>query len=328
MGTTALRVVQWGRESTWGTGVAAAVIGSGISDFNFNHGVNINRKKFLAGSLQPAQVASVTRKMPVAQISGDVTPEDIIYMLDSGIKGSVSPTGTNPYTYVFAAPTTASGAPRSRTLEFYDGSQCHEMNGALLESITFTGADGTDNVTFQANFIGKQIVPTTVTGALSSRSFSLLPAQSCALYVDSAAGTIGSTQISSTLIDWSLTINTGIHTKFFMDGGSVATSYGVGTMDAQLKCTFEYNSDAHTQLTNYIAGTAQLVRVKAATTAGTHYVNFDMGAVATSIEPLFGDRDGNTTLAVTYDAITDTGAFANYLKVTAVNNVSAFVANA
>lgn len=327
MGTTALRKVQWGRESTWGTGVAAAVIGSGITDFKFNPGATITRKKFLAGSLAPATVASVTRKEPTAQIMGDVTPEDIIYILDSFLKGSVSPTGAGPYVYTFAAPTTADPALRSRTFEFYDGTYCWELDGGLVESITFTGADGADNITFSANLIGKQLVPDTVTGALSSRSFTLLPAQSCSLYIDSAAGTIGSTQISSTLIDWSLTLTNGAHTKFFMDGGTTATSKGISTVDAELKCTFEYNSSAHTALTDYIAGTPHLVRL-AATNPSSYGINWDMGAVATSIDDGFGDRDGNTTMSVTYGAIVDTGAFANYLKVVVTNGVSGFVANA
>lgn len=40
MGTTALRKVQIGRESTWGTQVAAAAILSGITDFSFNLGLS------------------------------------------------------------------------------------------------------------------------------------------------------------------------------------------------------------------------------------------------------------------------------------------------
>lgn len=327
MGTTALRKVQFGRESTWGTSVAAAAIMSGVSDFSFNPGVTVTRKRYLSGSFAPAQTAAPTRKQPTAKLMGDVTPEDIIYLLDSSVKGSVSPTGAGPYVYAFTFPTTSDPAIRARTFEFYDGSYCWELAGGIVNKITFKGADGGDTVTYEAELIGKELTTQTVTGALSTRSFTVLPATSCALYIDSAAGTIGSTQISTTLIDWEWTFDMGHHTKFFMDGGLTATSKGVGIPAVSMKAAFEYNSSAATQLSNYLAGTPLLIRITG-TNASSYSVSWDAGMVWTNPDDLFGDRDGNTTVSMTAEAIYDTGAFANYAKITVTNGVSAFVSNA
>lgn len=327
MGTTALRKVQIGRESTWGTQVAAAAILSGITDFSFNPGVTVALKKYLDGSLDPAKKSSVTRKEPTAKISGDVTPEDLIYLLDSSVKGSVTPTGAGPYVYVFPFPTTADPAIRSRSWEFYDGSQCWTLDGGIVNKITFKGADGADNVTFDADLIGKQCAPDTVTGALSARAFTLLPASSNAIYIDAAGATVGATALTGTLIDWEWSFEMGHHAKFFMDGGLVATGKGIGSPKVMLKATLEYNASAHTQLTNYVAGTQQLLRIRATNPSG-YMVDWDMGGVITSIDDIYGDRDGNTTVAVTAEAVTDTGAFANYAKITVTNGVTAFVTNA
>jgi hypothetical protein len=328
MGTTALRKVQFGRESTWGTGVAAAAIMSGVSEFSFNPGITTALKRYLSGSFTPAQSSALVRQEPTAKISGDVTPEDVIYLLDSCVKGSVSPTGANPYVYAFTFPTTAVGAIRPRTWEFYDGSQGWELNGGLVNKITFKGADGSDNVTFDAELIGKQAVATTITGALSARSFTLLPTLQSALYIDGAGGTIGSTAVTATLIDWEYTVDMGLHTKFFMDGGTTATSWGYGIPSVMLKCSMEYNSSAHTELTAHLAATPKLIRIRC-TGSGDNKVDFDIAGVATSMGDLFGDRDGNTIVeGLTYEARLDTGTFANYAAITVTNTVSSFVSNA
>lgn len=327
MGTTALRKIQIGRESTWGAQVAAAAILSGITDFTFNPGVTVANKKYLDGSFDPAKQSSVTRKEPTAKISGDVTPEDLIYFLDSSVKGTVTPTGAGPYVYTFAFPTTADPAIRSRSWELYDGSQCWTLDGGIVNKIAFKGVDGADNITFDAELIGKQCAPDTVTGSLSARAFTLLPSTSCALYIDAAAGTIGSTQISSTLIDWEWSFEMGHHTKFFQDGGLTATGKGIGSPKVMLKAKFEYNASAHTQLTNYIAGTRQLFRI-IGTNPSSYSVAWDMAGAITSMDDAFGDRDGNTTVSISAEAVTDTGAFANYAKIVVTNGVSAFVTNA
>lgn len=327
MGTTALRKIQFGVESTWGTGVAAAAVMSGVSEFTFNPGITTALKRYLSGSFAPAQTSALVRQEPTAKISGDVTPEDIVYLLDSCVKGSVSPSGAGPYVYAFPFPLTSNGAIRSRTFEFYDGSQEWELAGGLVNKLTFKGADGGDNVTYDAELIGKAATASTITGALSARAFTTFPVQSCALYIDNAASTIGSTAITGTLIDWEYSIDMGLHTKFFQDGTTTATTWGYGTPKVLLKTTLEYNNSSHTELTAHLAATPKLLRVKL-NGASSAAMTLDMGGVATAMGDLYGDRDGNTTVEVTYEARLDTGAFANYAAIGVTSNVATFVASA
>jgi hypothetical protein len=146
MGSSNLRVVQFGKESTYGTAVAAAAIMSGVSDFKFDPGIVNTGRRYLAGSFAETQKMVQTRKMPSVEISGDLTPEDFLYVADSAIKGSVSPTGTNPYTWVFPFQNTTTGAVRSRTLELYDGNQEYEMTGALVSKFSIAGADSDSGI--------------------------------------------------------------------------------------------------------------------------------------------------------------------------------------
>lgn len=328
MGTSALRVIQIGRESAWGTGVAAAAILAGVNDFKFNPGITTALRRYLAGSFAPANASALVRQQPTAKISGDVTPEDIIYLLDSCVKGSVVPTGANPYVYAFTLPTTASPALRSRTFEFYDGSQEWELYGGLINKIAFKGADGSDVVSFEAELIGKQLTSSTVTGALSPRAFTTFPTAQSQLYIDAAAGTIGTTAVAATLIDWEYSIDMGLHVKFFQDGGVVASAFGYGVPKVMLKATYEYNASAQSELTAHVAGTPKLVRIKL-NGSGTNTAFLDIAGPATSIGDMFGDRDGNTIVeGVTYEARLDAGAFANYGAVTITNTIANFVTNA
>lgn len=328
MGTTALKRLQFGRESTWGTGVAAAAIMSGVTDYSFNPGITTALKRYLAGSFTPAQTAALVRQEPSLKISGDVTPEDIVYLLDSCIKGSVSPSGSNPYVYAFPFPTTSAPALRSRTYEFYDGSQEWEMAGGLVNKLTFKGSDGAENVTYEAELIGKQITASTVTGALALRAFTVFPTLTSAFYIDAAAGTIGTTATNATMIDWEYSIDMGLHTKFFQDGGTVATSYGYGVPKVMLKCSLEYNATSHAEMTAHLAATPKLLRIKL-NGATTQTMFLDIAGVATSVGDLYGDRDGNTIIeGLTYEARLDTGAFANYASITVTSTVSDFVTSA
>lgn len=327
MGTSAQRVIQFGRESTWGTGVAAAAILGGLTDFKFNPGITTALRRYLAGSFTPAAASALVRQEPTAKISGDLTAEDSIYFFDSCVKGSVAPTGANPYTYTFGFPTTASPALRSRTWEFYDGAQAWRLLGGLVNKLTVKGSDGAESVTYDAELIGKQIGTTTLTAALSPRAFNIFTPPQCQLYIDAAGGTIGTTAVAATLINWEYSIDMGTHVKMFQDGGTVPSAFGYGVPKVMLKLDLEYNASAHTELTAHLAGTPKLVRVKC--TNGTNVVNLDIAGPATSVSDLYGDRNGNTIVeGLTYEARLDSGAFANYASVAVTNSISTFVTNA
>lgn len=327
MGTSALRVVQFGRESTYGTGVAAAAIMSGVTEASFTPNAVNTMTRTLQGSFAPATSVTQTYRSASASIAGYLTPEDFIYILDSGVRGSISPSGAGPYLYTYNFPTTASPATRSRTLEFYDGQQAWEMPGGIVESFTITAESNEDSfVMFESEWLGTDATSTTLTGSLTGRAFTLLPANNSTLYSDAIGGTVGSTAISSTLIGWSFECNTGQHTKKFMTGALTPDSRGYNVMDITLTLTLEYNASGDAFLDDFVAGTSRLLRLRT-TGASSTQLTIDGAYSFQSVSEVWGDRDGNTTIEITAKPFYDS-TFANYVQMVVQNNVSAFVTNA
>lgn len=328
MGTTALRTVQFGRETTWGTSVAATAIMSGVMDVTARPRVVTVPLNTLTGSLAPATGSILTSRSAGATISGLYTPEDFIYIGDSAIRGSVTPTGSGPYVYTQAFGTTTTGALRSRTIEFYDGQQEWEMDGSLVESFKLSGEAGEDGfVEFESEWIGQDLTASTLTGSLSTRTYNAIPANSVRLYVDAYGGPIGSTELANTLISWEFAATTGIHLKKFGSATVTPDSYGYSKPEITLTLTLEYNANGDTQLDNHVAGTQQLFRLTGSGASSTA-LSVDMAGIPTGEPELWGDRDGNTTITLEYTAVYDPGAFANYARIISTNNVSAFVTGA
>ena len=329
MGTSSLRVVQFGRESTWGTSVAAAAIMSGVQDLNVKPVVMTKPLRTLTGNLTPATDSIVMARRGEAMISGWYTPEDFIYIADSGIRGSVAPTGAGPYVWSHAFATTTTGAVRSRTLEFYDGTQEWELDCSFVKSFSLSGEVGDVSVVmFVWNWLGQEVTSSTITGALSARAYNVIPANSVRLYVDSYGGTIGSTELTNTLISWKFNCSdTGIHLKKFGSATLTPDSFGYNVPEIILTLTVEYNANGDTLVDNYVAGTEQLFRLSG-TGASSTALSVDIAGIPTDVEPLWGDRDGNTTVTLTYTPLYDGGSFANYARIISTNNVSAMVTNA
>lgn len=321
MGTAALRKVQLGTEgATWGTAVAATGILSAVEDFNWRAEVTNQQNRFLAGTLSPSQKVTQTYAQGSASITQAATPEDLLYVLDAGFNAA-STAGANPYTWTHSAPTT-SQTITSRTLEFYDGTTCYEMDGALVNQFSISGAL-TDVWKVSSSWVGQSVTKTTVTGALNERTFTLIPTATTSVWIDDIGGTVGTTAVSATLIGFNLQVGTGVHLKTFMSGSVNPASYGKRELNGTLQLTLEANATGVGELDKFLAGTGRLIRIKG--TNGTPYIQIDFAGDITNHDSAWGDRDGNTTLTLNLAGRYDSGAFANWLKITCNNAVSALV---
>lgn len=331
MGNRALRVCQVGKEVSWGTPVAATAVLGGLTDMTVKPQPTNVQRRFLQGDYAQSHAAVQTDLRAKAMLTGDFTLEDFPIFLEQAIKGGVtgSVTDTSAYTYAFPFPLTASPAVEARTYEFYDGQQEYQMSGALIESFTLTGAMNVDSVVgFQVNLLGAKIAKSSLTGALSSRAFTLMPCANMKLYCDDLGGTVGTTVKADTLIAWTLTYNTGLHLKKFQSGGINPTSWGYGVPTFTLKLTAEFNATAVAEIDKALAGTGRLWRVigenglvGAVTAKNT--LDIQVAGDVTDIGDLWGDRDGNTIVDITVSGRYDRGTFANYGKINIINKVSA-----
>lgn len=73
------------------------------------------------GNLAPGFTSAILRTGGEYKLEGFATYEDLLYLLYHGLQGGISPTGTDPYTYVFTGPTNAPWNSQSYTFEYgYD----------------------------------------------------------------------------------------------------------------------------------------------------------------------------------------------------------------
>jgi hypothetical protein len=320
MGSTALRVAQLGKQSVFATAVAATAKMMGVAEVNGKPDFTNSQKRYLQGDYAPAHNTRITDKRASAAINGDFSFEDFLYVLLSSVKGGVTPTGTTDKLWSFPFPLTASPAVDIRTIEINDGTQEYDIVGAVVSDWALAGAASNDGlVTFSSNWVGRDFVPDTLTPALSNRTFETLPVGAMNLYIDDLGGTIGSTAKTGTLIDFNLTYSTGIHMKKFAGDGDVRpTLFGYNMPTVGLSVTYESNATAHAEIAKYALGTGRLIRLDGAG-SGNKKLRIDFAGDIMSVDPLYGDRDGNTTVKMTLAARLDIGAFANYGKIEITN---------
>lgn len=325
MGQTALRVAQVGKETTFGTAVAATAKLMALMNLSAKPLVTNTQRRYLQGDYAPAHDSIQTDRRGQVAVSGDFTFEDSpLYML-SALKGGVTGTGVGAdKTWTFPFPLTADPALESRTWEVYDGTQEYEVPGGLIESFSLSGGTAQDSVVqFEARIIGVDCVKSTLTPALANRVVEKLAGSMCKLYIDALGGTIGSTQKTGTLISWKLDVNTGVHLKKFSDGALTPSDKGNNVPSAVLSATAEFNATSVAEMDARIANTGRLYRVEGlgSLITGAIYktLRIDIAGDITDTSDLWGDRDGNTTLDFTLSSRLDAGTFAKYAQIVIIN---------
>lgn len=325
MGSRDLRVAQIGKQSVFGTPVAATAKLMGLTDLSGKPEITIKQSTYLQGDLAPSHAARATDKRGSAKLAGDLTFEDAPIYLTAALKGGVLGTGaTADKTWDFPAPLATTPNVDLRTVEIHDGSQEYELTDAFINQLTIAGAAANDGlVTFSADWLGRELVKSTLTPALANRAIDTIPVGGMSLYVDAIGATIGTTIKAATLIDFSFQYNPNTHFKKFADGDIRPSAIGYARPTAQLMFTAEFNASAIAELDQYIAGTpGRLVRLVATgPTLGSSAKKFqlDFAGDIMNVSDLWGDRDGNTTLQFTLSARYDSATFANYVKMQIVN---------
>ena len=318
--TSALRKVQFGKEVTFGTSVAATGVLSGVEDFRVQPQIINTPKMYLDGTQSPFLKNVQTWKWGSATISGAVSPEDILYVLDSAVNADVI-TGVGPWTHTFLAPvTTTVQATNIRTLEFYDGNQGYKLTSGYVPAFSISAALP-DVWKFASTWAGQQVTAAAPTAALSNRVFAEIPTASTSIWIDDIGGTVGTTAVTATLIGFTLNVATAQHMKTFLNGTITPSARSYGRLNGDLTVTLEANATGVAEIGKYLAGTGRLIRIKG--TSGANSVQFDFAGDYQAAPNLWDDRDGNTIITLKLAPRYDSGAFANWLKFVVTNAVVA-----
>lgn len=334
MPSKSLRFIQGGVETTKGTEADATWLwrGTGVFDDqltlespseDIGYYVNLDRT-YIPKTL--------------GQMSFDSTPatfQQLPYMLAAGVENVVSGTqdGENgsDYIYQYDFPVTSASTIKSYTLEGGNSTQEYQMLYSFVRSFKLTGAPG-EALKMESVWNGRQIAAGTKTSAVAVPTVEEVLFSKGKLYIDAVTGTIGTTQVSSAFYGMDFSVDTGWFPLFTADGNIyfTADNYNRDTLKVNLGLTFQFTSDAVSQLANWRAETPQQIRIlfegSAFTTAGTtysyHSVILDLAGYWDRFEPI-GEADGNDIIKGNFRVAYNSSADVSFGSITVVNQLSA-----
>lgn len=323
-----LQKYQAGIESTRGTNVAATrkiyaqitpTFERPLMDFSDQTGTYVDRRRVAYGRERVSFTAVDV-----------VTYQDLAWWMQFGLKGGVTGavTGVTGYKYEFS-PSLATDDLKSMTLEYGEPGNVYESGQVMVNSWTLRGDSDNDNEPgwmLDLSMMGRDQATSSYTGSINDRTTEVVLARGTKIYVDDAGGTIGTTQLSGKLIDFSVTCDLGLHFKAFMEDESLmaANKVGRGALRVNGQFTLEFDSDTEFAKYRAAAPAQRLIRLKREGTAiaGGTAVNtaiVDLYGYWSSIS--FGDREGNLTATFGFAGFYDATA-ANVMRLEVINSLS------
>lgn len=253
------RIFQIGKETTYGTAVAA----TRIMYFGEDSGLTKEREprphRFATGSRSGVRDFTLGPSVVGGTVSMPLSASEIIELLLLGVQGGVTPTGGGtPKLWTFVPGTSLESA----TLEYNDGAVARRAYGVHVDALTFTGsANGPNEVS--ATLFGKELEAQALTGALTHRVPDFIEGWETKLYIDAFGGTAGTTNIAATLINWDVSFGNQLARKYFADNTNTTGAVTTGEIEVTANLTFEASaSQSATEFTNWLAATKRLVRLE------------------------------------------------------------------
>ncbi len=237
------------------------------------------------------------------------TYEDLPWWAQFFMKGGVTGTsdsGTPSPGYVYTfTPTAATDDLKSMTLEFNDDGNPYETGQVMVTQATLrmdADNDSEPGWMLDLELMGRDWATTTFTAALTDRTTEVIMARGTKIYIDDAGGTMGTTQKLGSLINASITFNTGIHYKAFAEDATsyAANKVGRGAYRVDAQFTFEFDSDV--EFAKYRNTTPQERLIRLESTGTQIHATPSPGSKKMQLD-LYGywnswsrsDREGNLT---------------------------------
>lgn len=315
-----------GRESTFGTGVAASTIWrapfSMVEDASQSQTVEEN-----IGLMVQAERSYFTQhRGRLAMPATELTYEQFPHILEAGVDAA-TPSGSGTFTRVYEYPTDNSvPTPKSYTIETYNtlaDADAVEMNGSLVEEFTYE-ANAQEAWRMSATWFGKRPVTTTPTAltTLVSVEPAMLPLT--LLYIDATGGTVGTTQKSGVLMGAQVRVRTGLVPVPVGDGNLSHSTYKWTKPEITFSLTLELEKDTGVSVVAaerafYRSKTVRLIRLANSGTGSKGFTN-DFAAIYDSVGD-YTNSNGNTTVQISGHAAYSP-ADDLFWKMTVVNSVA------
>lgn len=306
MGTSVLRKIQYGKETTKGTAVAATRLLPVA-----NPPIAADRKP-----TYPREDVGVLADASRSYISGRLVRDKLKWdsayfqalplLLSCGIKGNITASeqtaGQGDYLWGFTPNMVGtSNAQDSVTLERGDNAFMVETEYCMFDKLKFSGEvnqDGEDSVMkIEADYFGRQNSVTAFTGAIAIPTLTPINTKLTRLYINPSWATVGATEKTLTLRAYDIEIMTGLHPKFHGSGNEFFDNHGEGAMAIMGAFTFEGNANTADIYTAHLAQSLAVVRLKTEGpligTTKKHMLQIDFSGTWEEVIPLASESNGN-----------------------------------
>jgi hypothetical protein len=281
------------------------------------------------GYISKTNRTNTPKLLAYCTMSGVATFEQFPYIAEASIKlETPAQDGSGSgYIYEYGAPTTSVNTTQTYTLEGGDNQQAYEMEYSFCKSWTLSGA-GANSLQVSSEWFGRRVQKANFTGAISLPAVDEINFSEGKLYIDAVSGTMGTTQVIGTWLDFSLKYDSGLKEQFTGDGNKYFNHTESTGPEVTLDITVEHDSDAVSLFDDFQAETARQVRMlfqgPALTTAGTTYTYKTLQIDLVGKVEKWGtpqDKDGVSTIPITFRGAYD-GTSAKFFDVTVVNELS------
>lgn len=329
-GVKDFRKLQFGWETVAGTAVAATKVWRGMGTPEDQREVKFPEENVgLIADQDRAYVPFVLAGLELD--AAEATYEQLIFLGNMAIKsittGATDGSGTDKI-YDFAAHYGATpNTIKTATIEGGDDQQAEEMEYCFVDKFKLEGKPK-EAWKMSATILGRQLAPSTFTGALALNAVEDILFAGTKLYIDAIGGTFGTTLISSTLMGFSFEYKSGIVPVFAGDGQLYFSFHKFVKPEVKLDITFEHNASAVAEKAAWRALTSRLFEVKAegsaCATGGTLYqkktVKLDICGKYTKFEKI-DEIDGNDVIKASIKGLYNSTA-AKFFNLVVVNEVS------
>jgi len=328
-GATKLRKIQLGRESVLGTEVDATTIWRGM-------GTPEDQREKVFPDEHIGYLSRVDRAYEPFQGGGlelesvEATYQQLLHILEMGVD-TVAPSadGTgSDYVSNYVFPTTSKNSVKSYTIEAGNDQAVDVLTGTVCTEFTLEGT-AKEAWKMSATLQSQQITDGSFTAALSVPAVEEILFQKTKLYIDAVSGTIGTTEITSTLLGATLDVKTGVLPQFTGSGNLYYSHLEYGEPEITLVLKLLHNASGDAQKQAWREGVSKQIRLQAEgsafTTGGTDFSNYTMNIdLAGQWEKInkLGEEDGVDIIEGTFRAGYDSTA-ALFVEILLAHELSA-----
>ncbi len=297
-----------------------AVVLRGVEELNLRPDNNTGVLDDMSQGLSGSSTAVVRGIGATGGVQGWASYEHICYWLDN-LCGQATPSGSDPYTYAYAAPTTTAPTPRILPLVKGDSTVgAYQMVGALLTRFKLT-LEPDDVLKFDGDLIGNKLVADALESLSAPTVYPIMASQVSSLYWDAWGGTMGSTALADcTLRSMELEIQPDRNARSCV-GSTSRDRFIEGPWTGTLMLSLEFNSTTKTDVDAIIGGTLTQKQFEANFTDGDRSLQLQFAGTVTEGPEIFGDDDGVVTVDITLER-TYHATFGNWFAASVDNALS------